>query len=271
MPDGVEAKDVKFLGVVQSYNQVKNFGMVASEEAFFMWGQEIYVYKDVLASANASVGDTIRFGVHVNTRGQPQVSLPVFKLDELGQPIGLPEGTAFVCAEEASAQNPQFLEMLKAEIEGRSYQQNQKRSRMSGDDAWGGAAKRGRGESWNGEDLHPRAFAWGGSGGWGAASAAAATASWAPQEVTIFVSGIPPGAERREISHIFRQYAGFGGLRLVPREDHTIAFVTFATSAQAQFVCEALTGYVFDEEAPPEQQVGLTLQLAKDRKSTPTW
>mmetsp|Transcript_105672 Transcript_105672/g.264587 ORF Transcript_105672/g.264587 Transcript_105672/m.264587 type:complete len:271 (-) Transcript_105672:124-936(-) len=268
MPDGVEAKDVKFLGVVQSFNEAKKFGMVASEEAHAMWGQEIYAYKDVLAAANANVGDTIRFGVHVNTRGQPQVSLPVFKLGEDGMPIGVPEGTAFVCAEEAAASNPNFLEELKAEIEGRSYQQNQKRSRMGGgkggdSNGWGGGgdtkrARSGGNDHWG--NGGGESFQWGG-GGWGGCGG-----NWGPQEVTLFVSGLPPGVERREVLHIFRQYAGFSGLRLVNREDHTIAFVSFATMAQAQFVAEALTGYIFDEEAPADTQVGLTLQPAKDKK-----
>lgn len=272
MPEGIEARDVKFLGVVQSYNEAKKFGMVASDEAQALWGQEIYAYKDVLATVGAQVGDTIRFGVHVNPRGQPQVSLPVWKIGPDGLPIGgIPEGTTVYNAEELAAEDPSFMESLKAEIEGRSAAQNQKRGRMGGD-ANGFGAKRAKGAPRGGDWGGPEAFAWGGGGGagWGApppALAGGGGGGWG-SEVTLFVSGLPPGVERREVMHIFRQYAGFTSLRLVTREDHTICFVSFATPPQGQFVAEALNGYVFDEEAPPDQQTVLTLQPAKEKKRT---
>lgn len=303
LPDGIEAKDVKFLGVVQSYNEAKKFGMVASEEAQAMWGQEIYAYKDVLAAAGAAVGDTIRFGVHVNPRGQPQVSLPVFKIGVDGFPIGVPAGTSWINCEEAVAQDPTFLEKLKEEVEGRSHQQNQKRTRMAAggptNGGYGAPQKKGRmcggkggdaGE-WGGEGFQwggalpgpDGGSSWGSGGGnwgsqegfqWGAPCGAGKGAwsggpgGWAPQEVTLFVGGLPPGVERREVLHIFRQYAGFTGLRLVSREDHTLAFASFGTTAQAQFVADALNGYIFDEEAPPEFQTALTLHPAREKKRT---
>lgn len=257
--------------------------MVACDETHLMWGQEIYGYRDVLASAEANVGDTIRFGVHVNTRGQPQVSLPVWKIGEDGLPIGLEEGTVVFNAEELAAEDPSFLERLKEEIEGRSEQQNHKRSRLAGDGganwtALGGGkggppAKRAKGGG------TPDAGAWGGAwgGGWGGGgeeyqwAAAAAKGgkgwggAWGGEEVTLFVSGLPPGVERREVLNIFRQYAGFSSLRLVSREDHSIGFVSFATTAQAQFVADALTGYVFDQEVPPEMQTQLSVAPAKEK------
>ncbi|CAK0809512.1 unnamed protein product, partial [Prorocentrum cordatum] len=65
---------------------------------------------------------------------------------------------------------------------------------------------------------------WGGGGGGGG--------GWNPQEVTLFVSGVPVGVQRRELLHIFRQYAGFSHMRQVDREDHCLVFVSFATQAQ---------------------------------------
>lgn len=271
MPDGILAKDVKFLGVVASYNNEKKFGMVASDEATAMWGQEIYAFKDVLASCGAQVGDTIRFGIHVNTRGQPQVSLPVWKVDESGFPIGIVEGN-IVNAEEAVAQDPMFLQKLKDEIEGRSAAQNQKRAAITGNgftgNIFGPVVKKGKfGKGTGGEN-----FAWGCGGGgpaaWGKGMGGMGMgmgkamggmgmgggmgAMWNP-EVTLFVGGMPADVTQREVSHIFRQYAGFTNLRLQQRPDHSIAFVTFATMEQAQFVAQALNGYVFDEEAVPPQ------------------
>mmetsp|Transcript_15605 Transcript_15605/g.43133 ORF Transcript_15605/g.43133 Transcript_15605/m.43133 type:complete len:273 (-) Transcript_15605:166-984(-) len=266
--DGVE---VKFLGIVQSYNEAKKFGMVSCEEATIMWGQDIYAYKDVLAAAGATVGDTIRFGIHVNPRGQPQVSLPVFKLGEDGAPIGVPPGTEFINAEEAAAQDPSFLERLKEEISNMSERQNRKRGRKDGNSSGPQRNMRPRGEGpgcwsneaqggWGNEGWGPGyggGFGYGGDfGGWGGGSG---------QEISLFVSGVPHGVPRRELLHIFRQYAGFTSLRQIDREDHTLVFVSFATPAQAQFVADALNGYIFDEEAPPEYQTALTLHPAKSK------
>jgi len=284
----VSAADIKFLGTVQSYNQAKKFGMVACEEASRMWGQDIYAYKDVLAAASATVGDTIRFGIHVNPRGQPQVSLPVFKVGEDGVPIGVPAGTEFVNAEELIAEDPGFLERIKEEINSSSDRQNRKRTNKGGGqgggqsgnprggprqrtqmeawgppEAWGGGPPPevwggGPPEAWGpmppyGEFGGPPGLPFGDFGGWGG------------QEVSLFVSGVPRGVTRRELLHIFRQYAGFVSLRQIEREDHTLVFVSFASIAQAQFVAEALTGYVFDEEAPPDQQTVLSLAPAKQK------
>merc|ERR550532_3894873 len=122
-----------------------------------MWGQDIYAYKDVLAAAGATVGDTIRFGIHVNPRGQPQVSLPVFKLGEDGTFQGVPAGTEFINAEEQAAQDPTFLQRLKEEVSSMSERQNRKRGRPQGNNH-GGAQRnqRPRGEvqgSWCGGEA----------------------------------------------------------------------------------------------------------------------
>jgi hypothetical protein len=278
--------------VVQSYNEAKKFGMVVSDEAHKMWGQEIYVYKDVLAAANAGVGDHMRFGIHLNPRGQPQVSLPAFKVGEDGIPLNVPPGTEFMNCEEVIDQDPAALEQIKQEIEDMSQRQNKKRG-AKGDpgkgkgapkgrtgpspaEAWGAppprssskggtvyAAKGSAGGAW-GEDH----FTWGKGGGGGAGGAA--KGSWGPPpsrgEVTLFVSGVPIGVPRRELMHIFRQYAGFTSLRMVERQDHSLVFATFETAAQADFVTEALNGYVFDEEAPIEEQTMLSMAPARQGK-----
>merc|ERR1740129_1012266 len=102
-------EDIKFLGSVKSFNEAKNFGMVECEQATQIWGGDIYAFRDVLASCGAAVGDMIRFGIHINTRGQPQVSLPVFKVGEDGLALDVPEGTSFINAEDAVAESPEML------------------------------------------------------------------------------------------------------------------------------------------------------------------
>jgi len=280
MPNGVLSKDVKFLGVVQSYNEAKNFGMVRSEEAMMLWEQEIYAFRDVLAQADASVGDTIRFGIHVNNRGQPQVSLPVWKVDPMGNLIGADPEVPIINAEEAAAEDPNFLEQLKEEIQGRSEHQNHKRS-MSGGGAQWGAEKRqrvddgkggapwhkGKGKGterqqqggWKGGAPRPHQSTWGAGTGEEACIAEAEQGYQQPQEsavpqpsapgeVTLFVSGLPADATAREVAHAFRQYQGYLRLKVVQKQDHAISFVTFETPEQAQFVADALTGYTFDEQ-----------------------
>lgn len=286
----IEGVDIKFVGVVQSFNEAKKFGMVVCEEAHAMWGQEIYAYQDVLKSADAGIGDTIRFGIHISTRGQPQVSLPVFKIGPDGQPLNVPAGTSFVNAEDAIIEDPSLLERIKEEVENQSSRQNTKKRKVDG----GGKGKDGKGKGgppsmkgggwpaaapvgygspkggggggrgdwsskgqWSGGDSWGGGDRWGGGGGGGG--------GWNPQEVTLFVSGVPVGVQRRELLHIFRQYAGFSHMRQVDREDHCLVFVSFATQAQAQFVADALTGYVFDEEAPPDQRQILSLTPAKEK------
>lgn len=257
----VDGTDVKFLGIVQSYNEAKKSGIVACQEAQLMWGQDLYAYKDVLAAASANVGDVIRFGIHVNARGQPQVSLPVYRVGEDGVPIDVPEGTEWVNAEELAAKDPGYLEKLKGDITSLSERTNRKRSKPMASSNGAVYPTRG-GRQRVGRDT------WGApSDTWGAGMSyeAAGGSGWGNQEISLFVSGVPLGIARRELLHIFRQYAGFVSLRQVEREDHTLVFVSFATHEQAQFVMDALNGYVFDTEVPPDQQSALTLAPAKEK------
>lgn len=109
----VSAMEVKFYGVVESFQR---HGVIKCEEAFQMWGQDVYGYKDILDIIGANVGDYIRFGVHVNPKGLPQVSMPAWKCDENGEPINA-EGAMFVKCEEVFAGNPSMVDSMKQDIE----------------------------------------------------------------------------------------------------------------------------------------------------------
>jgi len=296
------AENVKFLGVVASFNEMKKSGMVASPEVQEMWGQECYAFQDVLASCGAAIGDTLRFSIHVNPRGQPQVSLPVFKVDGVGNALDVPEGTTWVSAEEMALQDPGFLIKLKQEIMERSARQNLKRGQNPKGSGKGkdkgkmmamgmmgmGGGGYGAGYSpsaaqafaGNGDLSNKRKHGWDegpmggmgvvvpgcwgkGAGAWGGGGDGWGGGGPAAGEVTLFVGGVPPGVTRRELLHIFRPYAGFSNLRNADREGNTLVFVTYATMVQAMFVMETLAGYVFDEELPLDQQTALSLSPAK--------
>eukprot|EP00928_Gymnodinium_smaydae_P087292 TRINITY_DN71570_c0_g1_i1.p1 TRINITY_DN71570_c0_g1~~TRINITY_DN71570_c0_g1_i1.p1 ORF type:complete len:384 (+),score=94.97 TRINITY_DN71570_c0_g1_i1:73-1224(+) len=121
------AAEVKFLGTVTSFNDQKGFGMIDCPEVQEMWGTEIYAYKDVLAYAGVGVGERVRFGIHVNKRGQPQASMPTFRVDEDGLALNVPEDVVVVNAEEAAAIDSSFLQRLKEKILKRSDHQNRRR------------------------------------------------------------------------------------------------------------------------------------------------
>lgn len=262
--------DVKFLGVVKEYNDQKGFGMIECHETQIMWNVDVYAYKDVLAAANCGVGDTIRFGVHLNPRGQPQASLPVWKVAEDGICVGLDPEATFICAEE---QDPNSLEDLKETVAASSERQNRKRAK--GQDKGKGKAKDKGHHEWRGPPRAPQ-------NGWAQAEPQPrwdAAPQWdggkgGPQQqhygqATLYVAGLPLGASRRELLHIFRQYAGFTELRQIERQDHAICFATFETQEQGQFVLEALTGYIFDQDAPDPHAYTLTVQFAKTLKRKP--
>lgn len=321
----INVGEVKFLGIVREYNDQKGFGMIDCNEAQLMWNTMVYAYKDVLASANAGVGDTLRFGIHVNTRGQPQASLPVFKVAEDGTVLGA-EGQEFVCVEEMAESDPNYVMELKLALEDGSARQNAKRARKGDDKGKGKGGKGGKGgkdkshgggayggavaptarmHMSNGGGAYggaPRveagfhygggydakghsrgaAAVWGGKGGsgkpdryspyavqqqdpWGGGGQQPAVSNLP----TLYISGVPVGATRREMLHIFRQYAGFHDFRQVERGNHLICFVTFETEEQAQFVLEALNGYEFDVDSPDPSANVLTVQFAKTLKRKP--
>jgi len=129
----VNGLDVKFYGVVDSF---RNNGVIKCEEAFAMWRQDVYGFKDILDNLGVGVGDALRFGVHVNAKGMPQVSMPAWKCDENGEPIN-GRGAAFAKAEEVLQHNPGLLERLKLDIEESSRRgKGKKRGSPDGGKGW---------------------------------------------------------------------------------------------------------------------------------------
>merc|ERR1719265_489985 len=117
--------------------------MIECAESSAIWGQDVYIHKMVLASANLGVGDTVRFGVHVNPRDQPQASMPVYKVGEDGVPVGQKDTEVVKNAEEYAAMDPGFLTRLGEQITKRSKSQNESRGKKR---SWGEAG----GGSWGG-------------------------------------------------------------------------------------------------------------------------
>ena len=68
---------------------------------------------------------------------------------------------------------------------------------------------------------------------------------------TVYVEGIPFDATEREVSHIFRPYPGYKGLRLVEKEKNGkktfICFVDFENVIQSTVCINTLQGYRFDK------------------------
>jgi len=227
-----ETVEIKFLGIVKSFDEQKRFGMIECNESGLMWQQDIYIYKDVLQSAGAGVGETVRFGIHVSPKGQPQASLPVYKVGDDNQIVGEIKGKDqarmpyWQFVEDMGLTTPDDYERVKQLVEQRSAKQN---------------AKTG---------SNPRA------------QKRSATSAWGV-EVSLYVSGVPSDVSRREIAHIFRQYSGFLSLRTVPKDDHTLTFVSFSSHEEAEYAAMSLNGYVFDEEA--EQPTPLVLHVARGK------
>jgi len=172
------------------------------------------------------------------------------------------------------------LPALGQAIQERSDQQNNNRKRKA-DDGWGGkGGKGGKGDK-GGKGYGGGKDSYGGGGGygcgyddWGGGGGGYGMGmgmgggmcmggkGGGKGGVDLFVGGVPHDATQRELSHIFRQYAGFMSLRMVAKAQ-MLVFVTFATPAQAQFVAEALSGYVFDQDS--HDQMCLTVQLSKGK------
>jgi len=278
---GIDGKvqDYKFLGELKAFDDKKSSGLIGCEETQQLWGQDVYIHKSVMDTAHINVGDCLRFGVHLNARGQPQASLPVYKVGQDAQPIGVKEGENVIEVEAHASSDPAFLSALGQAIQDRSDQQNNNRKRKA-DDAWGGkggkGAKGGKGFGGGKDGGYGGGYGggyddWGGGGygmgmgmGMGGMGMGMGMGGKGGGKggVDLFVGGVPSDATERELSHIFRQYAGFMSLRMVQKAQ-MLVFVTFATPAQAQFVAEALTGYVFDQNS--RDQMCLTVQLSKGK------
>ena len=68
---------------------------------------------------------------------------------------------------------------------------------------------------------------------------------------TVYIEGIPLDATEREVSHIFRPYPGYKGLRLIEKEKNGkktyIGFVDFENVIQSTVCINTLQGYRFDK------------------------
>lgn len=87
---------------------------------------------------------------------------------------------------------------------------------------------------------------------------------------TLYVEGLPPDASEREVAHIFRPYAGFQSIRLVPKESrvpgrfYNLCFVEFDSKMQATVAMTALQGYRMDLKGDTK---GITISFAKTERS----
>ena len=85
---------------------------------------------------------------------------------------------------------------------------------------------------------------------------------------TVYVEGIPLDATEREVSHIFRPYPGYKGLRLIEKEKNGkktyIGFVDFENVIQSTVCITTLQGYRFDKN----DLLGLHLSYGVKRTNT---
>ncbi|KAG1354564.1 RNA-binding protein 1 [Cocos nucifera] len=85
---------------------------------------------------------------------------------------------------------------------------------------------------------------------------------------TLYVEGLPANCTRREVSHIFRPFAGFREIRLVNKDSRfpggdpfVLCFVDFSNPSQAAAALDALQGYKFD--MLDQDSANLRLQFAR--------
>lgn len=258
-----KARDVLFSGVVTQYDEKNCFGWIQSDLVTLLFEHDCYIHKDVLDYAGCQVGDKILFGIHVSNRVKPQASKPVFKVGPNGAAIGIEnESTEFLYAEEEAEKDPNFLILYQEQIMFKSKLQNEKKLDPPGNGKESGKSKgKAKGASRDYAIVPHDSYGGkgGGYGGYGASSAP-------PGGIDLKIDGIPGGVSHREIAHIFRQYAGFMSLRSADRGTRTLAFATFESDEQAQFVMDALQGYIFDDQVPQWEQSALSLQLSTNPK-----
>lgn len=257
------AKEVLFHGEVIQYDERKGFGWIKCDLVTELFDGDTYAFKSVLDFAGCHVGDGIVFGIHLNNNGKPQASLPCFKIGTDGEAIGieeeakkLGEGKEFMFAAEELQWEPQFLEQYQDAISKKSRQQNAKNKREA-TGPYGSTKGSGKASS-NG--------AMRGYGGHGGPAGFGGPAPGPHGGIDIKVDGIPGNVEHREISHIFRQYAGFMSLRTANKGTHTLVFATFETNEQARFVMDALNGYIFDDQLPQWEQTQLSIAYSTGSK-----
>ena len=69
---------------------------------------------------------------------------------------------------------------------------------------------------------------------------------------TVYVEGLSSDATEREVAHLFRPFAGYRSLRLIPRESKDgqkvfLCFADFESLEQSTIVVNTLQGYRFDK------------------------
>merc|ERR1740122_211626 len=69
-----------YSGVVKMLDLERSCGFIETPEMDFLTGQDVYVHKEVLEKARASVGDIVCFPVHWSAKGQPKASAPLLRL-----------------------------------------------------------------------------------------------------------------------------------------------------------------------------------------------
>jgi len=87
---------------------------------------------------------------------------------------------------------------------------------------------------------------------------------------TLYVEGLPDDSTEREVAHIFRPFAGYQSVRILPKRvdstvknGHHLCFVDFADKALATHAMEVLQGYRMDKY----DRSGLHITYAKsDRR-----
>lgn len=86
---------------------------------------------------------------------------------------------------------------------------------------------------------------------------------------TLYVEGLPMDATEREVAHIFRPWAGFQSLRILPKESkqypnrvYNLCFVEFDNKYQSTVAMNALQGYKMDKN----DSKGLHISYAKTER-----
>jgi len=72
-----EGEGETFVGEVARYDMALGRGFIVCDGVNDTFGTDVYVHRNVLAKTRATVGDIVRFKIHVNSRGEPQASHPM--------------------------------------------------------------------------------------------------------------------------------------------------------------------------------------------------
>jgi len=93
---------------------------------------------------------------------------------------------------------------------------------------------------------------------------------------TLYVEGLPSDATEREVSHIFRPFAGYQSLRILPKESkqfpsrtYHLCFVEFDNKYQATITMHALQGYRMDKNDTKGLHISYAKTERRDRRRSP--